>query len=144
MSTDYEEDAAAWALEQVALLRAGRWSELDIEHIAEEIEDMNLSHWHQLASRMSLLIAHLLKWQYQPARRGASWESTIRTQRVRITRMLSRMPSLRHLLDDADWRAEVWQDGCNQAAVEAHLPQVPAIPSWTVEQLLDPGFWPRP
>jgi hypothetical protein len=58
--------------------------------------------------------------------------------------MLGRMPSLRHLLDDPDWRAEVWQDGCNQAAVEAHLAQVPPLPSWTVEQLLDPGYWPGP
>jgi len=49
MSTAYEEDVAAWAQEQVALLRSGQWALLDIEHIAEEIEDMNISHRHQLA-----------------------------------------------------------------------------------------------
>jgi hypothetical protein len=44
MNTAYDEDVAAWAQEQVALLRAGQWALLDIDHIAEEIEDMNISH----------------------------------------------------------------------------------------------------
>jgi len=52
MTATYEDDVAEWALEQVALL--------DIEHIAEEIEDMNISHRHQLAHRMAILMAHLL------------------------------------------------------------------------------------
>jgi hypothetical protein len=41
MTIAYEEDVAAWALEQVALLRSGQWALLDVEHIVEEIEDMN-------------------------------------------------------------------------------------------------------
>nr|WP_315259500.1 DUF29 domain-containing protein [uncultured Duganella sp.] len=69
MSTLYDEDIAAWAEQQVVLLRAGQWALLDIEHIAEEIEDMNISHRHQLAHRMAILMAHMLKWKYQPNRR---------------------------------------------------------------------------
>ena len=36
----HEQDFYAWTTQQVALLRAGRLAEADIEHIAEELEDM--------------------------------------------------------------------------------------------------------
>ena len=72
MTATYEKDVIAWANEQAALLRAGRFSALDIEHIAEEIEDVGKSERREFVSRMAVLLAHLLKWQYQPERRGAS------------------------------------------------------------------------
>ncbi|MYM24423.1 DUF29 family protein [Duganella sp. FT135W] len=34
-------------------MRAGQWALLDVEHIAEEIEDMNISHRHQLAANFT-------------------------------------------------------------------------------------------
>ncbi|KAG0163435.1 hypothetical protein DFQ30_000171 [Apophysomyces sp. BC1015] len=40
MGTSYEKDVVAWSNEQAALLRAGQFSALDIEHLAEEIEDV--------------------------------------------------------------------------------------------------------
>ena len=72
MGTPYEKDVVAWAMEQAALLRAGNLSALDIEHIAEEIEDVGKSEKRELASRMAVLLSHLLKWQHQPGRRGSS------------------------------------------------------------------------
>ncbi len=77
----YERDVVAWANEQARRLRAGEFHRLDIEHIADEIEDVGRSEKRELASRISVLMAHLLKWQYQPGRRGASWTGTIRVQR---------------------------------------------------------------
>ena len=62
MGTPYEKDVVAWAMEQAALLRAGQLSALDIEHIAEEIEDVGKSEKRELASRMAVLLSHLLKW----------------------------------------------------------------------------------
>ena len=62
----YEKDIIAWANEQAKLLRAGQFGQLDIEHIAEEIEDVGKSEQRELASRMAILLAHLLKWQFQP------------------------------------------------------------------------------
>ena len=79
--TDYNADIIQWARQQAALLRAGRFSALDIEHIAEEIEDVGKSEERELESRLAVLIAHLLKWQYQPEKRGASWRLTIAEQR---------------------------------------------------------------
>ncbi|MGZ8915906.1 MAG: DUF29 family protein, partial [Methylobacter sp.] len=31
-------------------------------------------------SRMAMLLCHFLKWQYQPARQGASWKASINTK----------------------------------------------------------------
>ena len=144
MNTRYKDDVAAWAEEQVALLRAGRWGLLDVEHIVEEIEDLNISHRYQLAHRMTLLLGHMLKWQYQPDRRGASWESTIRTQRDRVVKMLNRMPSLRLLLTNGDWQAEVWDDALDIAVHQAQLQlaDLPAVSPWTIEQVLSQDYLP--
>ncbi len=90
----YEKDINAWAIEQARLLRAGRFDLLDIEHIAGEIEDLGKSEQRELASRMAVLMAHLLRWQYQIDRRGASWEKTIKAQRKEISYALDESPSL--------------------------------------------------
>ena len=55
MPTTYENDIVAWAKEQACLLRSGKLSILDIEHIAEEIEDVGKSEQRELASRMAVL-----------------------------------------------------------------------------------------
>ncbi|PMY01382.1 DUF29 domain-containing protein, partial [Pseudomonas sp. GW460-13] len=81
MGTAYEKDVVAWAGEQAALLRGGKLSAIDVRHIADEIEDVGKSEQRELASRMSVLLAHLLKWQFQPSRRSKSWQFNIRTQR---------------------------------------------------------------
>ena len=86
MGTPYEKDVVAWAYEQAALLRAGKLASIDIEHIAEEIEDVGKSEQREFASRMAILLAHLLKWQFQPERRTNSWTNTILTQRAAIER----------------------------------------------------------
>ncbi len=80
----------AWASEQARLIRAGRFDLLDREHIAEEVEDVGKSEQRELATRMAVLLAHLLKWQHQPERRGASWEVTISSQRQRMVRRLGK------------------------------------------------------
>src|SRR6266403_1653518 len=37
---DYDTDFYAWTQAQAAALRAGQWEALDIEHVAEELEDL--------------------------------------------------------------------------------------------------------
>ena len=82
--TKYDSDVLVWSQEQARLLRAGRFAELDIEHLADEIEDLGRSEKRELSSRMAVLMAHLLKWAAQPERRGRNWDVTIREQRKRI------------------------------------------------------------
>ena len=91
-TTRYETDIVAWANEQAQLVRSGQFELLDLEHIAEEIEDVGKSEQRELASRMVLLIAHLLKWQFQAGRQGTSWQITIRNQRRAILLHLKQVP----------------------------------------------------
>lgn len=140
--TRYEQDIVAWANEQARLIREGRFDLLDLAHIAEEIEDVGKSEQRELASRMAVLLAHLLKWAFQPERRGASWEITIRNQRKGIEKRLARTPSLQPMLHDAEWQEEIWADALAQAAYETGLNSFPAECPWTIEQLLDPEWLP--
>ncbi len=50
---------------------------------------------------LTVLIAHLLKGQFQPSGRGNSWRDTISTQRMQIARHMKRNPSLKAKLDEA-------------------------------------------
>jgi hypothetical protein len=72
MAIGYDQDVVAWAAEQARLIRAGQFDQLDLEYIADEIEDVGKSEKRELASRLAVLLARLLKWQHQPARRCAS------------------------------------------------------------------------
>ena len=58
MGMRYDEDVILWSLEQARLLRGGQFSQLDIEHLADEIEDVGKSEKRELANRMSVLLAH--------------------------------------------------------------------------------------
>jgi hypothetical protein len=48
----YDEDGYSWALEQAALLRAGRLEAIDAGNIAEEIESLGKSFANELRSRL--------------------------------------------------------------------------------------------
>jgi hypothetical protein len=96
---EYKKDFYAWALHNAALIREKRFTEIDSEHVAEEIESMGKSDKNQLTNRLIILISHLLKWRYQPNRRGKSWLLTIKEQRIRAARSLRESPSLQYELD---------------------------------------------
>jgi Domain of unknown function DUF29. len=84
LQKEYEKDFYAWILHNAALLRAGKLAEIDVEHVAEELESMGKSEQRELLNRLALLISHLLKWEFQPQRRGNSWRATINHQRVKL------------------------------------------------------------
>lgn len=144
MGTTYEKDVVAWAQEQAQLLRSGKFTELDIEHIAEEIEDVGKSEQRELASRMAGLLAHLLKWEYQPERRSASWETTIHKQRKGIDRRINKTPSLKASLADADWWADAWDDAVVDASKETGMSdsEFPETCPWSTEEVMDHSFFP--
>lgn len=142
MTATYEADVVAWANEQARLIRAGRFDLLDIEHIAEEIEDVGKSEQRELSNRMAVLLAHLLKWQYQPERQGNSWRLTIRVQRNGVERALAATPSLRAKLPDAAWWQSVWDDALGIAASETGLGEdFPKICPWSMEAEILNSDW---
>ncbi|MBF0307196.1 MAG: DUF29 domain-containing protein [Alphaproteobacteria bacterium] len=138
----YERDFYAWANEQAALLRSGQLSTADIEHIAEEIESMGRTEKRELASRLTVLLTHLLKWRFQPERRGRSWRSTITIQRHALADHLADNPSLKSTLDQVLTRA--YEDGRLGAIGETDLPEslFPSECPWSFERIMDAAFWP--
>lgn len=96
---NYEKDFYAWAIHNAKLLREGKLSEIDIEHIAEEIESMGKSEKRELINRLAILLAHLLKWKFQPVRQSKNWELTIKEQRFELTDLIKESPSLKHELE---------------------------------------------
>ena len=93
--TLYEQDFYAWTQQQAQLLKAGRLDECDLEHLIGEIESMGASERRELINRLAILLAHLLKWHYQPNYRGRSWQLTIKEQRRQLLRLLDDNPSLK-------------------------------------------------
>jgi hypothetical protein len=61
---------------------------------------MGKSELRALERRLAVLLAHLLKWQFQPEKRSKSWQRTLIEQRKRIARLLRDSPSLRPKLDE--------------------------------------------
>lgn len=142
MATTYEQDILAWADEQAAFLRNGQFDRLDLTHLAEEIEDVGKTEKRELRSRVAVLLAHLLKWQYQPERQCRSWALTIRNQRRAIDLALLRTPSLRAAcLSDPDWWQATWLDGLTLADKETGLLEAfPEDCPWAPDQIMD-GSW---
>src|SRR6266700_1331386 len=108
----YDRDFFEWTQCNAALLRAGRFDQADIEHIAEEIHDIGLREQRELESRLEVLLQHLLKWQTQPQTqpqpRTRSWRLTIKLQRSKIAKLLRKMPSLKPKL--AAGLSEAYED----------------------------------
>jgi len=139
----YDIDFYRWTCQQTELLRAGRFAEADISHIAEEIEDMGKSLKRELESRLKVLFIHLLKWQYQPGYQGNSWRYSIEEQRAELTDHIKDNPSLKHKLPEAIERG--YKYAITGAAKETGLPKktFPDACPWSFEQAMDNEFWPE-
>lgn len=144
MPASYEEDLYTWSLEQASLLRAGKFDQIDLDHIIEEIEDMSKSERRALQSFLETLLMHLLKWQYQPAYQGRSWKFTIIEQRKRIESHLQENPGLKsklpELIEKAYGYAVTGAVRETGLAVNVFPQQCP----WSYEQFTNPDFWPEP
>jgi hypothetical protein len=141
-NTLYDLDFYAWAYKQAALLREGRFGEIDVDNIAEEIESMGRSQKSELVNRLAVLLAHLLKWRYQPSHRGNSWRLTIEEQRRGLADHLADNPSLNSQIDSALQRA--YRLARLQAARETGLGR-DAFPDgcpFAFDQMAADDFWP--
>lgn len=140
---NYETDVIAWANEQAAFIRSGRFDLLDLEHIADEIEGVGKCEQRELRSRIAVLLAHLLKWQYQEGFRSKSWQRAIKEQRRGIAGCLKETPSLKSDLVQADWWEWVWSDAVTLAVKETGLDCFPESCPWSIELVMNSEFWPE-
>src|SRR5215217_7873051 len=102
---DYNRDFYSWLMEQARLIREGRWDELDRDNLTEEIESLGREQFNKLESALRVLMLHMLKWDYQEAKRGRSWWASIGEQRLRLEDVLTDNPGLRPRIDEAINRA---------------------------------------
>ncbi len=142
--TAYDTDFYLWTQQQAALLRQGEFNrvDLDIENIAEEIESMGRREKHSIRSYLFNVMLHLLKWRYQPERRGTSWNLSIRNGRHQIDRLMEDSPSLRPQLETLI--SKEYPQARKMAEIETDLPleTFPEQCPFTVEQVLDAEYWP--
>ncbi len=139
----YEKDFYQWSLYTAALIRQGEFAKVDIEHVAEELESMGRSDKRELINRFALLMAHLLKWQFQPEKRSNSWKSTIKEQRLKIADLLEESPSLKHEI--APKLNHAYQQAMLIAVRETGLAetQFPKSNPFTINKCLDQKYFPK-
>lgn len=142
MHAVYEQDFYRWTQEQAEFLKTGNLSKIDVQHLAEEIESMGKSEKRELSSRLSVLLAHLLKWHFQPGLRSRSRQLTIKEQRGEITKLLAENPSLEATLPSS--LADAHEVAVIAAERETGLPEeiFPRLCPYTVEQVTSADYMP--
>jgi hypothetical protein len=137
----YNEDFFEWTRRNAQLLRAGQVRISDIQHIAEEIEDLGKQDLKELHRRSRALLAHLLLWQLHPGKRSSLLSIT--TERIELHGLLKQSPSLKSKLASElpDTLAKAVRLAMAKTAL--HRERFPAECPFTVEQILDLDFLPQ-
>lgn len=138
----YESDFYAWTLEQAALLRSHQWTQIDLSNLIEEIESLGKQQRQELRNQLSILIGHLLKWEYQPQHRSRSWLATLRVQRLDISELLADNPSLKPYLEEA--LQTIYLKSLALAVSETNLPDrtFPKSCPYGLPDILSDRFYP--
>lgn len=139
----YETDFYLWTQVTASDLRRREFHDLDIEHLAEEIQDLGRNDKREIKNRAAILMAHLLKWEFQSDKRSTSWRATITAQRNNILDLIEHSPSLKRELPGVIPGA--YLNAVEQATAETGLVRDTTFPStcpYTIEQLLDRSFYP--
>jgi hypothetical protein len=131
----YEQDETAW-LERMADLAADRrHGEMDFQNLSEYLTDMARRDRREVFSRLVVLLAYRLKWDYQPGRRSPSWRKTMRVQRRELRQLLRSGTLRRHA---GEVLADAYTDARLDAAEDTGLPAdtFPAACPWGLDELL--------
>ena len=137
----YESDVSLWSAEQARLLREGRFDLLDIENIAVEIEGVGKGELRELSSRMAALLENLLKWQYQPGRRGTSGDVAIKALRKDVSYILAESPSLTQKFVEPRWLDMVWTRAVAQFVIETGQDRFPDECPWSFQDQVLAETW---
>lgn len=100
----YDGDLVLWAEDQARALRSAAQARINLpidwENVAEEIETLGKSQGRELASRIGVIVVHLMKLQASSAiEPRAGWRETVIEQRNEIRRLMEDAPSLRRTVD---------------------------------------------
>jgi hypothetical protein len=138
-----DQDLYGWAVQTAQLLKDRKMNEVNFDEIVEELESLGRSDEYELINRLSLVMAHLLKWQFQPNMRGHSWVYTIEEQREQAKIHLRKNPSLKGKRDEI--LTDSYSIATKKAARETGLNKkdFPQECPYTFEQLMDETFYPE-
>ncbi len=139
--TLYETDFVEWADHTAELLREGKFGEVDLEHLVEEVEGLSGRDRNAVYSQLLRMIKHLVKQQIQPERRGRSWVASIINARNRIRYTIRQSPNLRRFAKNE--LEEIYPEAIRDALSETGLTAqkntlgIPGKCPWSIDQLLE-------
>ncbi len=131
----YEQDETAWLEASARLIQEGRLEELDYDNLRDFLDAMSRRDRREVESRLAVLLAHILKWTYQPDRRRRSWRATVEVQRHELSLLLQSGTLRKHAEAEL---ASAYRAAVRQAAADTGIdpsafpPQCP----YNVQQLL--------
>jgi hypothetical protein len=139
----YEQDYCRWLEITAQLLRARQLSDLDIVHLADEIEAMGKREKRVVESNAEVILMHLLKYRYQPELRSNSWRFTILEHRDRLQKLFRDSPSLQPFYESSF--ADCYSRARKKAAVETglSLDRFPLTSPFSAAETLNPDFLPE-
>lgn len=142
MGNTYLIDFSDWVDKTTQLLRDRRWQDIDLEQLIEEVQDLGKSEKRGIASQLTRLLLHLLKWEYQPQRRSDSWLDSITDARTQIELVLEDSPSLRNY--PAQQLTESYSRARRQATKQTELDSstFPATCPYALELVLSEDWLP--
>jgi Domain of unknown function DUF29 len=131
----YEEDETAWLELTAGLVAEGRFGEIDRAALAEYLTDMAKRDKREVASRLTVLMTHVLKWEHQPKGRAKSWRATIISQQDELEDLLDSSTLRKHA---SEILAKCYAKAVRRAAAETGLPvdRFPQSCPYSVEHLL--------
>jgi Domain of unknown function DUF29. len=143
MSEKYSTDFNLWINQTAQLLRERRWHEIDLPNLIQEVENLGKSERRGIASQLTRLLLHLLKWQYQPQLRTDSWLDSITDARTQIELAIEDSPSLRNY--PAEQLGKSYQRARLQAARQTRMDVsvFPEICPYSLELVLAEDWLPE-
>ncbi len=140
----YDKDYYLWIEQQVKCLRSHQLGALDVDALIDELGDMGRSEKRAMRSTITIVLMHLLKYQFQPEQRSRSWDATLIEHRLRLRDIFTDSPSLKRCAQDAEIFQQCYEDACKRASRETGLAEsvFPAACPYSLGQVLAESFLP--
>lgn len=136
----YSEDETAWLEAMAELVRRRNLAGLDLDNLGKYLTDMALRDRREVKSRLVVLLAHLLKWEFQWEKRSRGLRTTLLIQRQELADLASRGVLRAHAQAVLP---EAYDNARELAAAETGLDKTTFPPAclYTIDQLfaMDPG-----